>query len=102
MEFDCVNKTKSRSERWKGRITSFTSNNGSYEFRIESRSSIHVIIGKTKYGRFACMPDFRVGCHLTDLKDSFWNTEKLIQVLGKVDGITVAAALSSIANEIKF
>lgn len=48
------------------------------------------------------MPDFRVGCHLTDLKDSFWNTEKLIQVLGKVDGITVAAALSSIANEIKF
>ena len=39
------------------------------------------------------MPDFGVGCHLVDLKDIFWNTEKLTAVLGEVDGITVASAL---------
>lgn len=101
MEFDCINKTRGKSERWKGCIKSVTNNNSSYEMKIESRSSIHVIVGKTKYGRFACMPDFGAGCHLADLKDSFWNTERLVQVLGKVDGITVATALYAMSDEIK-
>jgi len=102
MEFDCINKTKTRCERWKGHITSFNDDNSSYEFRIQSRSSILVIVGKTEEGGFACMPDFGAGCHLVNLKDKFWNTEKLVKVLGKVDGITVATALYSMADEIQF
>ena len=46
------------------------------------------------------MPDLGAGCHLADLKDKFWNTEKLTKVLGNVDGITVASALYVLANEI--
>lgn len=102
MEFDCINKTKTRYECWKGRITSFKNDNSSYEFRIQSRSSIFVIVGKTEEGGFACMPDFGAGCHLASLKDKFWNTEKLVKVLGEIDGITVATALYYMADEIQF
>ena len=101
MEFVCNNKTRSRSESWKGRVTSLINLNGSYELRIESRSSIHVIVGKIKQGGFACMPDFGAGCHLANLRDIFWNTEKLVKVLGKVDGITVATALYALSDEIE-
>lgn len=45
------------------------------------------------------MPDFGAGCHLASLKDKFWNTEKLTEVLGKVDGITVASALYALADK---
>ena len=45
------------------------------------------------------MPDFGAGCHLVDLKDRFWNTEKLSDVLGEVDGITVAESLYALADK---
>ena len=47
------------------------------------------------------MPDFGAGCHLVDLKDSFWNNEQLTEVLGKVDGITVSSALCALADRIQ-
>lgn len=73
-----------------------------YEFLIQSRSSIMVVFGKTSRGYFACMPDFNVGCHLVNLNDVFWNTEKLTQVLGTVDGVTVATALVTLANDLNY
>ena len=60
-----------------------------------------VLFGKTSRGGFACIPDFGTGCHLTDLKNKFWNTEKLIEVLGKVDGTTVATALYALADRLR-
>lgn len=101
MMFECINKTNHRNERWKGKITKFKNHGTHYEIRIESRSGILVIFGKTTQGGFACMPDFGAGCHLVSLKDKFWNTEKLSGVLGKVDGITVAEALYVIADKIE-
>lgn len=100
MVFECVNKTSRKSERWKGTIVELRSYGTHYEMRIESRSSILVIFGKTKQGGFACIPDFGVGCHLVNLKDKFWNTEQLIRVLGKADGITVASALEAVSDKI--
>ena len=73
-----------------------------YEFMIQSRSSIMVILGKSSTGYFACMPDFNAGCHLAFLNDVFWNTERLSMVLGKVDGITVASALVFLAEKIHY
>jgi len=101
MLFECENKTNHQVERWKGKIIELKNHGNHYEMRIESRSGLLVIFGKSTQGGFACMPDFGVGCHLVDLKDVFWNTEKLTEVLGKVDGITVASALYSIADKIK-
>lgn len=52
-----------------------------------------VLFGKTTQGAFACMPDFKAGCHLVNLRDIFLNTERLGEVIEKTDGITVACAL---------
>ena len=102
MVFECVNKRKQGSEKWLGRITDFKSYGTHYEIKIESRSGILVLFGKTAQGAFACMPDFGAGCHLVNPKDLFWNSEQLVSVLGKVDGITVAAALKALADKISY
>ncbi len=94
MKFHC----KTEKDEWNGNIRDIKLQNNVYEFWIESRTSIMVVFGPTSRGGFACFPDFQVGCHLVNLKDKFWNTEKLIQILGKVDGITVAAALNKLAE----
>jgi hypothetical protein len=60
-----------------------------YEIKIESRSGITVIVGKSEYGNFACIPDWSAGCYLSSLRDTFWNQERLIDAIGTVDGITV-------------
>ena len=102
MIFQCVSKTKKGKETWMGRITSIINYGSHYEITIDSRSSILVLLGKTSMGNFACMPDFDAGCHLGTLDDKFYSTEKLSNVLGKIDGITVASALYSIADKIHF
>jgi hypothetical protein len=102
MIFQCVNQTKKGKEIWTGSITSIINYGSHYEITIESRSSILVLLGKTSMGNFACMPDFGAGCHLGTFDDKFYSTEKLSNVLGKIDGITVASALYSIADKIHF
>lgn len=102
MEFECVNQTKKGKETWTGRITSIINYGSHYEIAIDSRSGIMVLIGKTSMGTFACMPDFSAGCHLATLDDMFYSTEKLTDVMGRIDGITVASALYSIADKIHF
>jgi hypothetical protein len=100
MVFECKSKIGRQNERWVGKITELLDYGSHYEMRIESRSGILVIFGKTTQGGFACMPDFGAGCHLVNPRDKFWNREKLTKVLGKVDGITVAEALYSISDSI--
>lgn len=100
MEFQCINRTKTRKETWKGRIISMINWGSHIELRIDSRSSILVFIGKTTQGNFACIPDYSAGCHLADLHDVFYSTEKLTSVMNKVDGITVAYALAAIADKL--
>ena len=81
-------------------ITSLTKFGSHYELKIVSRSGFIVVIGKTNYGNFACIPDYDVGCHLSTLKDLFWNSERLCAIMNKVDGITVAYALQAVAEHI--
>ena len=92
ISFECTRKTGKRIEQWNGIISSITKYRSHTEIRIESRSGIMVVFGRTSQGWFACIPDF---------KDKFWNTEKLTAVLGKVDGITVAEALYALAEKVE-
>jgi hypothetical protein len=101
MDFQCINKTKTKRETWKGHITSFINYGRHIEIRIESRSGILVLVGKTSQGAFACIPDYNAGCHLANLKDIFYSTEKLNYAMkNKVDAITVAYALAAIADKV--
>lgn len=102
LSFMCRMETESGVECWDAVIPRVRNYGSHYEIRIESRSGIMVIFGKTSHGGFACLPDYAVGCHLSDLRDTFWNTEQLIPLLGEVDGITVAQALCVLADELKF
>ena len=99
--FDCTLLTD-KKQKWVSRITYLKEYKNHVEIRIESRSSLLVIFGITSLGLFACVPDFDVGCHLSYLNDKFYNTEKLISVLGEVDGITVANALYATSDVISF
>lgn len=96
MLFKCFD----NNEVWVGKIKELKKRSNYYEFWIESRSSIMTILGTTSRGNFACFPDFNVGCHLVNLKDKHWNREKLIEVLGKIDGITVADTLHKLAHKV--
>lgn len=100
MTFECIWKTPNRYDRWNGAVTCMKNWGSHYEILIESRSTIKVIIGRSTSGAFACIPDYDAGCHLSDLNDIFWNKERLTKILGKVDGITVAYALQSIADKV--
>jgi len=100
VSFECQMKTDGGIERWKGNIPGFVNYGSHFEVRIESRSGIMVLFGKTSQGGFACMPDYDTGCHLSNLKDKYWNTERLTTVLGEVDGITVAQALYVLADKV--
>ncbi len=97
MDFICNDK----SEEWVGKIINLKNLPNYYEFKIESRSSIYAVIGKMSRGNFACFPDFNVGCHLSSLNDLFWNSEKLTEILGVADGLTVAYALKYIHENLK-
>ena len=102
LTFNCTKNVNGIIEKWDGCINKFINYGSHYEIKIESRSSIMVLFGKSSSIAFCSIPDFGAGCHLVDLKDKFWNTEKLVDVLGKVDGITVAQALYSLSDKIKF
>ncbi len=91
MEFQCIDPKE--DARWHGRVQTIIPYQDLYEIHIASRSSIQVMVGRTSRGGFACIPDFRAGCHLVSLTDKFWNTEQLIAVMGRADGITTGEAL---------
>ena len=100
ISFQCKRNNDGKIECWDGIIPRFENYGSHFEIRIESRSGILVLFGETTQGCFACMPDYDVGCHLSDLRDRFWNAERLKAVLGEVDGVTVAEALYALADKL--
>jgi len=100
IKFECTMKIGKKTENWPGTITNLTKFGSHYEIRIESRSRFIVILGKTNYGNFACIPDYDAGCHLCNLKDFFWNSERLCAIMNKVDGVTVAYDIRAVAEYI--
>lgn len=100
VKFECKRKIGKETEHWTGIIPRIVPYGNHYEIRIESRSSIVLIFGKgIRYG-FACMPEHGVGCYIAGLRDKYWNMESLVNVVGEVDGITVAEALYALRNVI--
>jgi hypothetical protein len=102
--FICKHKWKrGETEEWIGQISKVIDFGSHYEIFIQSRSSILVILAKTSYGIFAGIPTFKAGCYISDLNDLFSNKENLIHALkNTVDGITVAYALKTLADNLAF
>lgn len=100
LAFKCTRTLKNRKENWSGRIISIKNYGSHIEMLIDSRSSIMVLLGNTSSGNFICIPDWKVGCHLSSIKDTFYTIEKLTKSLGPIDAITVATAIAAASNEL--
>lgn len=101
MDFQCeMLKEKGEKQRWTGHIVRYKYSEDILEMYIESRSSIHVIMGKSTLGNFILVPNFNAGCYLSRFNDLFWNSEKLSEIMGKVDGITIATAIQFIEHRL--
>jgi hypothetical protein len=93
---------KHKKRTWNGNISKIKNYGTHYEINIQSRSGITVLFGKASSGYFACIPDYGAGCHLANLNDICWNTDRLTAVIGIVDGITVANALLHLYKELNY
>lgn len=101
MEFTCKIRIKDGpDEIWGGKIISYNLNKDNLEMYIDSRSLLHIIIGKNMLGNYACIPNFEIGCYLSDLGDIFWNKKKLCSLIGEADGVTAATAIKYINEEL--
>jgi len=90
---------KNRLEKWEGCISEIRKQGDYCEFTIESRSSIHVFVGSSKSGWFACIPEWRASCWLSEPSDLFFNKSKLANAMKNVvDGVTVAFAIKELAD----
>ena len=97
MYYTCKVMADHRLHEWDCTLKLITSQNGLYEAIVEGRgSSFHLIAGPQINGMFLCIPNWDVGCELSDLSDIFWNSEQLRRHLNLFDTHTVAAGLSFI------
>jgi len=101
MEFNCSFKEDKEVESWTSSVREVHEHGSFFEIFISSRSSLRIIVGCGNWGNFVCVPDWNIGTHLSDFRDYFWNSEKLSDLLGKVDGITVATIIKEMADAIE-
>ena len=100
IKFKCSLKKGKQHLKWYATILDITNHQNHIEIMIISQStaSIRLLIGKTLTGHFACFPDLKIGCHLSDYTDVFENTKYLKCVLSMVESITVAYAIRKVAE----
>jgi hypothetical protein len=94
IHFTCSDRLFLADEPWDGWVEPLGSLKSDVtQMKIESRSAFYAIVGDTDFGHFICLPDWGIGSHLSDYSDLFCNKEMLVELLGPVDGVTVACAL---------
>lgn len=101
MEYECVQTTGKRTNRWTCTM-SLKRSTSPYEIEVSARGSYyHIVFGEHAYGNFLCIPNWDIGCALADLSDLFWNTERLCKHLNKADALSVAKALFMIKDHLE-
>ncbi len=102
MEFFCENLEAEYAcdKIWKGRVEDIRCCGGTIEMDVSGKgSSMHVIIGESKCGKYLCIPGWGIGSPLSELTDSFWNREQLERQIGRADAITLSEALKAVSKE---
>ncbi len=98
MYFDCIATINGRFEIWEGKIMQIISFGSHYEIHIKGISCFWVITGPCSAGWFACIPDCNATCFLINPTSYQQTAGKLINILGVVNGVTVASALAHISG----
>ena len=100
IRFKCSLKNGKNVEKWYATILDIKNYSSHQEIMIIAQSSlsIRILIGQTLTGYFACFPDLKLGCHLSDFRDVFSNTNHLKKILSIADSITVANGIRKVAE----
>ena len=61
-------------------------------------TTFHLIVGRYRDGNFLCVPSHGFGCELSDLSDTFWNSERIRPHLRPVDSATLVAAVACLGT----
>ena len=91
--------------RKQGRILPFRLDREPYEADVEACGScFHLLFGTQVNGMFLCIPDWHVGCELSDLSDRSWNLDSLLKAdrLDYEESTAVVWALSNIGTLFRF
>lgn len=90
--------------RKSGRIIPYQLDEEPYEVDVETMgASFRLIFGSKINGRFLCIPNWALGCELSDLEDHRWNIESILRTerLDYDECNAIAWALSSIGKLLK-
>ena len=69
------------------------------EIQISGRgTSLFVLVGVSRRGRFICIPDINVGCPLSRWDDIYWNTERLFRLMNETDSVTIAHGIKALMS----
>ncbi len=100
IRFKCTMKRGSSVEKWSAGILDVRKYRSHYECMIISQTcgSMRVLVGQTLTGYFACFPDLKLSCHLSELKDVFKNSLYLQKILDIQDSITIAQGIRKVAE----
>jgi hypothetical protein len=100
IRFKCSFKNGKNTEKWCAIILDIKNYHNHQEVMIIAQSiiSIRFLIGQTLTGYFACFPDLKLGCHLSDYRDVFSNTNHLKKILSIKDSVTVANGIRKVAE----
>ena len=96
--------TPSKKRSWEGEVIPIYIGQRTVECEINARgSSFHVLIGKYKFGRCICIPNWDIGTELASLKDIYWNREHLEKytALNTVDASSIACGIAAMATALE-
>mgnify|MGYP003298486237 CR=1 FL=1 len=84
------------TETWDGEWREICEGPGPlWEIQVRARGSLYdLIVGCYSGGNYLCIPLLDIGCGLSYLQDTYWNFNKLAELLPAVDAKTIAEALS--------
>lgn len=84
---------------WTGTATLLRKLDAFAEIRISGRgTSLLVLVGEFRRGRFICIPDINVGCPLSRWDDIYWNIERLSRLMNETDSVTVAHGIKALMS----
>ena len=101
MNYRCTFNTPDGPASWISSIRVISHAQNLTEADITGRgSSFQVITGTHSGGRFLCVPNWGIGCGLSRLDDTFWNSERLAPFLNHnpIDLVTLIQGLSALSN----
>ena len=92
-------------ERKQGKIIPYRLDHEPYEVSIESGEySFYLIFGHKENGMFLCIPDWKVGCELSELSNRDENMDFLLNIdcLDYEDSTAIVWALYCIGSLLRF